>query len=257
MKLNEVPFQNFESLEQCSKRQLMLLGGRARIPALIRRQLKECEGLCDRRACCDACHFGTRAYRLELINGAGEVFEGLGPAWAVTIVHPKWSVGRGELEEFGVRRAHQWLSRRLSRLGSSIVAVGAFERSLNFELDGSMHWAGEIHVVVAGATDDELAEALKIKSAKKWDTPVMILPVDDLKRQVGYATKRRPVRRIAYVDETGRQNRRELPLTPKEQAEHDEWLAGLRLGSRVATYGCRRNGTKLHRTTPRSKGARH
>jgi hypothetical protein len=145
----------------------------------------------------------------------------------------------------------QWLGRRLQRLHSPFLVVGSFEASLRVELNGDIYWAGHLHLVIAGAGEDELKAALMIERRyrrRKYAKPVKVLPIGNLAERLGYSTKRIVKRSVAYVGKNGRQQRRELPLTPKHQIEFDSWLLGLPVGSRTILFGCRLHRRRLCET---------
>jgi hypothetical protein len=196
--------------------------------------------------------FASRRYRAMLIPQAFELLrDHPGPLFFVTIAHPKWEIPVGQLENANIDAAKQWLGRRFQRLPSPVLVVGGYEASLRVELNGETYWAGHLHLVIAGAGEEELKAALKIEQRyrkRKYAKPVKVEPIGDLAERLGYSTKRIVKRGIAYVGKNGRQQRRELPLTAKHQVEFDLWLLGLPAGSRTILFGCRLHHGQLRET---------
>jgi hypothetical protein len=194
----------------------------------------------------------SRGYRAMLIPQAYDLLGNHpGPHFLVTVAHPKWELSVGQLEDANIVAAKQWLGRRLQRLPSLVVVVGGYEASLRVELNGDTYWAGHFHLVIAGAEEEELKDALGIQPhyrKRPYAKPVKIQPIGNLAERLGYSTKRIVKRAIAYVGTNGRQQRRELPLTTKHQIEFDLWLLGLPAGSRTVLFGCRLHHSQLCET---------
>lgn len=194
----------------------------------------------------------SRRYRATLIPQAFELLKDHpGPLFFVTIAHPKWELPVGQLKSANIDAAKQWLGRRFQRLPSPVLVVGGYEASLRVELNGEMYWAGHLHLVIAGAGEEELKTVLKIERRyrkRKHSKPLKVEPIGDLAERLGYSTKRIVKRGIAYIGTNGRQQRRELPLTAKHQIEFDLWLLGLPAGSRTILFGCRLHHGQLRET---------
>jgi len=205
---------------------------------------------CGADRCREACHFATLNRRLDaLTTGLPLLDAHAGPHRAVTIVHPLWEVPVGHLADVSIAAAAQWNHRRLHSLDvPGLLAIGSFEVSLNRELDGSLHWAGEIQQIVAGAFYEDLRRVFRIEDHYRDGRPgqrmVDVREFDDLARKFAYGQKRYVEERRAYISEkTGRQDRRHLPLVTEHWTEFDAWLLGLPLGARIIAYGCGRRGT--------------
>jgi hypothetical protein len=175
-----------------------------------------------------------------------------GPLNHITIVRPAWERSVGDLVNMPMAEAKRWLSKRLAGLKiPGLIAIGSFEASLNCEQNGEMHWAGELQLIVAGATRQQLREALRIGDRERKSRPhqriLDVRPVKTLARTFAYTQKRLVEARHAYVSETnGRQHRRHLPPKPKYWAEFDGWLFSLPLGARTIVFGCARRGLKIY-----------
>jgi len=241
---------DFETLQECRARQTKLVRqfSQGRRPST--NHWSRCESdhcACD--LCLDGCWFATRRYRFQTITAAYSLLSTHpGELWFVSVAHPKWERPIGKLSEASINAVRQWIYRRFKRLDEGVTAVGALEFSLNVELNGATFWAGHVHLVVAGANKSDLKEACQLENryrTKSYVRPVDIRQVHNLGRQLGYSLKRFAQRRLAYIDEQGRQNRRALPLTSLEQREFDRWLLGLPVGARTILFGCRLHGSQL------------
>lgn len=208
-------------------------------------ELRLCEPeYCARTGCNAGCHFGTRKLRFKEILLAYEFFSQLNePLYMATIVHPLWQRPLGDLSKINIKAARQWNYRRLHSLGPNVFAKGIFEVSLNHELDGSYHWAGQIHQIVSGASEKAFDEAFALEPSYHQENakPVDVEPVGNLGYQQGYCLKRLGQERRAYKSsKTGRQNRRKLPFQKAVHwIEHDLWLLTLPGSARIITHGFR------------------
>ena len=245
---------DFEPAEVCQKRQQTMIRALERLGVKRKqlKRLKKCtaETCPSGKLCSEACHYGARRQRLRLINQGYELLaQHSGPLASVTIVHPTWEVADNDLETLSLKAAKQWLRRRLLKVENpNLLAIGAFETCLNVEADSTRLWAGQFHLITAGASPDQLKEALALGPRYKlapYAKPVQIKPIKALGRQLGYALKRYAEQRVAYVDDQERQNRRHLPLNSPDQAVFDLWLQNLKLGDRLFLYGCKRRGGVL------------
>jgi len=249
--LKKLGLENFETWEECAERQSRMV---RRFKGHQRRPVpnwKRCDPEdCAASQCPDGCWFASRRYRYLMILEAYRLLSThSGDLSFVSVAHPRWERSQGSLCQANVDAARQWLYRRFTKLGGNVIAVGGFEPSLNVELDGRSYWAGHVHLVVAGATKDAIKRILSIEKryrATPYARPVDVRDVGNLCRQLGYSLKRFAERRIAYIDEQGRQNRRPLPLNSTEQREFDAWLLSLPVGARTILIGCRLHGSRLH-----------
>jgi hypothetical protein len=245
---------DFEKPSACEKRQRALGAALGTLPdgQIIADGLALCSArACGRDECVDACHFAAGRRRRRLIPQAHDLLvQHEGPLHLVTVVHPNWQAPVGGLADTGTRGPREWVKRRLNRLpnADNVIAVGQFERALNVELDGSMSWSGEVHIVVAGATKGRLREAFAIHRRYRRDPQEKLLHVKEIDgpgRALGYALKYFLARRVAYLTNNGRQGRRSMPLQREQLAEIAMWHASLKSGERVVLFGCRRNNSVL------------
>jgi hypothetical protein len=245
---------DFEKPSACDKRQRTLRAALGDSPEgqIIADELALCSAKrCGRDACNDACFFAAGRRRRRLIPHAHRLLvQHDGPLHLVTVVHPNWQAQVSGLAGTGTRGPREWIKRRLNRLPNAddIIAIGQFERALNVELDTSMTWSGEVHIVVAGATREALREAFAIHRRYRRDPQEKLLhvkEVDGLGRALGYCLKYFLARRVAYLMKNGRQGRRSMPLQREQLAELGAWHASLTSGGRIVLFGCRRNNSVL------------
>jgi hypothetical protein len=129
---------DFETWQQCSDRQRQMArrfkhtdGHRPQ-----KSNWKRCEpDVCACAACLDGCWFASRHHRYQMITEAHRLFATqTGDVVFVTVAHPKWELPIGHLDQANIYSVRQWLYRRLKQLGTSVVALGGFEVSLNVDL---------------------------------------------------------------------------------------------------------------------------
>jgi hypothetical protein len=243
---------DFETWQQCSDRQRKMARRFKNADEQSPQKLdwEECEPeFCACSPCLDGCWFASRHHRYQMITQAHDLFTTqTGDLSFVTVAHPKLELPVGTLDQANIDAARQWLYRRLKQLGTSVIAVGGFEASLNVNLDGTTRWAGHVHLVVAGSDKPSLKRALQIEQhhrSRSYSRPVDVRDVDNLARRLGYSLKRIAKRRVAYIDGQGRQNRNQANLHSLEQREFDNWLLGLLVGDRTILIGCRAHGNQL------------
>lgn len=256
-RLKALGLHDFETAEDASRRQQIMVRALARsgAPRELVRGLCQCTpDECGLRRCRDGCHHAHRRLRTTLIPQADTLLRRQpGPLLALTLVHPLWEVpyeaGPGAISIPAVK---QHVKRRFMRLtartGKRPMAIGAFEVSLNRDLAGTKTWAGQVHLIVAGATRDELHAALGVRdryALPAYAKPLVVEEVSNTARQQAYAVKRYAEQRIAYLSKNGRQARRHLPLDNRDQRAFDRWLCGLSLGERVILFGCKRLNGQL------------
>jgi hypothetical protein len=243
---------DFETWEQCAERQKQMV---RRLQNVDRRRSQNFDwphcgpDACACSPCLDGCWFSSRRHRYQMITEAQRLFSTQKTVLHfVSVAHPKWELPVGNLNQANIKAVQQWLYRRLKQLGTTVVAVGGFEVSLNVDLDGTSCWAGHVHLVIAGSDKPTLKKALQIEKhyrSRPHSRPVDVRDVDNLGRRLGYSLKRIARRRVAYIDDQGRQNRNQVNLHSSDQREFDAWLLGLRVGDRTILIGCRAHGNQL------------
>ena len=241
---------DFETPKDCAKRQEKMIRRMAgTLDEKLLRNLRRCTAReCYQEPCSGVCHFAMRRHRLAIIQQACELFDEEEEKYQVNIVHPSWT--QPHLDEARPEAAKQWVRRRLEKLGRPIRAVGSFEVTLNVELDGTRHWAGEVVMIIAGARKEHIASVLKLRTRDKkrlqpHAKPIKFSSVENFARQIGYANKRYLEQRIAYIDGQGRQNRKHWPLDVSDGDAADAWLAGMGIFDRDFHVGCGWRAGKL------------
>ncbi|TXN26233.1 hypothetical protein FV232_02975 [Methylobacterium sp. WL30] len=248
---------NFENAADVARRQHAMVRalGRTEVPPGLIRRLGQCTPeACGLRRCRDGCHHGQRGLRANLIPQADSLLRAQpGQLLAPTLVHPRWeapyAAGPGAISIPAVKQhVKRGFMRLTASTGKRPMAVGAFEVSLNRDLAGVKTWAGQVHLIVTGATRDELHAALGVGDRyplPPYAKPLVVEDVSNTARQQAYALKRYAEQRIAYLGKNGRQARNHLPLDGCDQRTFDRWLCGLSLGERVILVGCKRLNGQL------------
>lgn len=261
-RLAALGLDKFETAAAVARRQQAMVRALARTdapPGLIR-GLGHCSAdTCVLRRCRDGCHVGQRRLRAGLIPQSDDLLRAQpGPLLSATLVHPRWEVpyeaGPGAISIPAVKQhVKRGFMRFTAKTGKRPTAVGAFEVCLNRDFAGTKTWAGQVHLIVAGATRDELHAALGIGRRyplPPYAKPLVVEEVSNTARQQAYALKRYAEQRIAYLGKNGRQERNHLPLDARDQRNFDRWLCRLSLGERVILVGCKRLNGKLVSVLP-------
>lgn len=240
---------DFETPADCTERQKRMVGRfrRRGVDQETVEGLGDCSPqVCGMFECRDGCHFAARRWRYEMVSRAADSFEQHGgPQWFVTVIHPDWSWSTTEpFDPHRIRRAHDWLAVRLERLDEpNLLVIGSWEFCLNVELDGTRVWSGHLHFIIAGPSHDALEQALtssKAESTAAGSKPLVINPIGRLPgRRAAYCLKLCAEQRVAYKDETGRRNRRHLPLQAPDQFYFDHALCSLDVGTRMLWFDAR------------------
>lgn len=255
-KLRQLGLPDYPSRSSTESQQKNMLErfGRHRVAPAEFEDLRHCNMFgCTRTPCSAACWVNAFEQRRTIIPQAAKLFFEFGkPVYAITIISPKYRFQVGELDQFEPKNFQQWLARRLRRLTrkhGEIIALGTIEATLNIEQDGSKYWSPHGQLVIAGASPIVFRNSLRPKLTQNHsEKPVMVKPVLCLGRALGYATKRHPQQREAYIDETTRrQNRRKSKLRSNELVEHDRWLLKHDWDDFFFLYGLRRHHGQLIR----------
>lgn len=221
---------------------------RHQLPPRLWRQMEDCyRGVCERKPCAAACHFGERYHYLRWVKDAADIFfEDGRPTWWVTIAYARYRTPVGELQTFEPGPMLQVLRRALRRLEAEVGQVRAFgiiKVALSVELDGSRRWDPHPHLLVAGRSLDEglLQRVFRPSGPKVVGLKPVVakLAYNDI-GALCYAGKRGPMERYAYIGSNGRQARNEHGVSAASRFEHDRWLLSLGKGERLLLYGCKR-----------------
>lgn len=246
----------FERLDKCVERQKLMLS-RFMSHAPQRKgweNLRSCTlTRCAVIDCSEACHFGVYRRRVAMLKtGLPLLKKHSKPFFFVTVVHPLWEAPIGQLKNISIEAAEKWSRRRLASLEiPGLISIGGFEVDHSVELDGTQHWAGHIHLVVAGATKDQLRAAFRVEKKYRRIRPgqkiVKIKNFDSLTKTLAYTQKRLVRTKVAFKrEDNGRQDRKVRTPTAKIWAECDTWLYGLPLGARIILFGCARRGNTIY-----------
>lgn len=256
-RLAALGLNDFETSADAARRQHAMVRALARTaaPGGLVRGLSHCTlDTCGLSRCRDGCHHGQRRLRADLIRQADELLRRQpGPLLALTLAHPLWKVpyevGPGAVSIPAVKQhVKRGFMRLTARSGERPTAVGAFEVCLNRDLGGVKTWAGQVHLITAGVTRDELHAALGVGDRyplPPYAKPLVVDEVSNTARQQAYALKRLAEQRIAYIGKKGRQERNHRPLDGRDQRTFDRWLCRLGLGERLILIGCKRLNGQL------------
>lgn len=194
--------------------------------------------------CPAACHVASRIERARLMVRIWERLQDCeGDQWLITIVNDAWRQDEGELYACNPATLLKWIDRRLDRLGrikSNLKGVAGVDVSVN-EREGECFWQPHLHLLAAGVDKAKLKEALSLKTSPQTHKPVMFKPVQrsELATSVGYVLKRTVEKRVAYLDEEGRQRQRSVKVPSNAVAEHDIWLLRQSVTERFRVIGMR------------------
>lgn len=194
--------------------------------------------------CPAACHVASRVERARLMVRVWERLQGCEEdLWLITIVNNAWRQEEGELYACNPATLLKWLDRRLDRLGnirSDLKGVAGVDVSVN-EREGECFWQPHLHLLATGVDKMKLKEAFHLKTSSQTHKPVMFKPVQrsELATSVGYVLKRTVEKRVAYLDEEGRQRQRSVKVPSDAAAEHDSWLLRQAVTERFRVIGMR------------------
>ncbi|MFG1359185.1 hypothetical protein [Xanthobacter pseudotagetidis] len=249
--LTRAGIQDFETRDDVGSRRRSQLRRFARLgitkPARRITKLTACasERGCENVGTCPAaCHVASRIERGRLVVRIWERLQDCeGDLWLITIVNDAWRQDEGELYGCNPATLLKWLDRRLDRLGgikSNLKGVAGVDVSVN-EREGECFWQPHLHLLAAGVDKSKLKEALSLKTSCQTHKPVMFKPVQrsELATSVGYVLKRTVEKRVAYLDEEGRQRQRSVKVPSDAVAEHDSWLLRQAVTERFRVIGMR------------------
>jgi hypothetical protein len=149
-----------------------------------------------------------------LIQKALDEMENL---YFVTFGRPQDRVPPGSLMTFDPENLNRHLRRRtssLKRMGVENLKVFAVvEVQLVKPLDGPPYWEPHLHLIVSGATADQLKEAFKVRKLAAITCrkrPVQVKRITDLEGMISYCLKFHPKVQVQYLSDAGlrwRENR--------------------------------------------------
>jgi hypothetical protein len=181
---------------------------------------------CGRVNCIEVCHFATRRRRLQEIVATCRLLKKVGGrAYEVRVTRASWTQPAGNLRKVSIAAAKQLNRRALDKLyNPNIVAIGTFKLVPPVDQSGDQ-WQPEIHLIVAGATREELERA--------YSGDMRIDKVQHIGQTISEVLRRdlEPSQHTCYYQPTPKKAQR---------TEYYEWVQGLAVGVRMIRYGCDR-----------------
>lgn len=216
------------------------------------RGVAKCLQGCNRRVKCgsSACPSCMRQERIRLLNTAAQIRNAVPLAFspfAVTLIPTgRWAASE-QLHDVDLRVAKRTFGRAIQRADAeNSIWLGGIDISRNEE--NRRRW-WQLHLQAVVWTDDGSALrrqlAHRFRKAPTIPRPIVLKPVFDLEGAITYAFKSLFVRRVTYVDETGRQNARKVGLNSSELRALLVWLDRYHSADRVFLRGARRRGTSV------------
>lgn len=162
----------------------------------------------------------------------------------VTYADPRDRVQKAALGTFSVKRYKRKITRLLSALASisdSLKVCGVVEISGSCDVDGLFRFEPHTHLIVAGATRNQIHAAFKpCCSGLAFAHPVKTLPIDtfaDLGRRVSYMFKSTPELRQRFLGDDGRIRSQDNHLTGPELVEWLSLYSSSTFDELLITYG--------------------
>jgi hypothetical protein len=163
-----------------------------------------------------------------------------GPICEVRFIRGTWARPAGNLRGARIVAAKEVVRRALDKLNNpDIVAVGTFKVSCSLGYK-SARWIAEIHLIVAGATKEELDKAICSSRRRSGLTGISSLRVKHVKslgQTVSDVLRHRPQLWHHPWDRNRPSSARPAKV---HRAEYHEWALSLRRGVRIVRYGCDR-----------------
>jgi hypothetical protein len=198
------------------------------------------------------CRLCLRKTRLHLVREGCRHFEPLArrrELIAFSIVLPD-ETGHSDRGPPEFRRLRSRLKRRLERLPLPVpLLLAGIDVSLN-EKAGRSHWQLQLYGLTHAVNAETLREAFGDDKVKGL---IRIRLCTDLGRALTYALKTQFLRRISYVDRTGRWNTRKVGLSNSKRRLVAWWLRDVRCWDTVFLVGLTRRGDRLVLLRRRSK----
>jgi len=252
----------FETFEDAVRRRKV---HRKRLKAATRRQrhaarpLMKCRNA--HRCETEACRVCMREFRLWWLGEAVKIMVQR-PNWTrCSIISKGLRVRYRGLSTFDLSSEIKRLRKRLERSAlRGRVVLGALDVSLNLENNRIKGWQWHVYLIVEGANDETLQNAIKraFPSDPKAFVPYdfeHINPTDYLKVAT-YAYKALFKRRSGYKDSQGNHRTKDLPLKSRDLRRLLPFLAKHKVGARLILSGVRRNGQRLVFTIRKGSSAR-
>jgi hypothetical protein len=236
--LAKLGISNFESKAKAQKRQTDLIARLAetKIDSGYTVGFEDCGPYnCGKVNCSETCAFGTRKRRLKEIIAVHRLMTKVkGPIHEVRVVRGVWRQPAGKLREVSIAAAKKLVRRVLDNLyNPDIIAVGTFKVSVSFA-DGGPFWIAEIHLILAGASKEELENVLCRNRPYRNTNLYGMTQVNNLGQTICEVLRREPQLWQHPA------NNKPSSARPKKryQAEYYMWALRRRLGARMFRYGC-------------------
>lgn len=193
---------------------------------------------------CDVC---MRATRLRLMREGCKHFRSMalsGELITVSIVLPD-ETSPAHLGPRDFRRLRSRLDQRLRRTPLPVpLYIAGIDVSLN-EKDGQSHWQPQLYVVTLAENEKALRDEFGDPDSE--ERLVRVSLCTDLCSVLTYALKTEFVRRVSYIDETGRWNTRKVGLSNSKRRVVAWWLRDAGCWDTVFLMGLTRRGDRLVR----------
>jgi hypothetical protein len=225
LKISEL--QSLQHVETMQRKMLRLLK-QSQVDPISYVGLEYCgPNRCGRVDCSEACWFGRVRRRATADKELGQLLgKHKGKFYKVVIDRSKWNREYGELHEINITSGKSIVARILDGYNDrGIVAVGTFKvRPFGYNNHGT--WRCEIEMIVAG-TFDEID--LKRRFRPKRCRIAHEVMVDRIKRI------------DAAINDVMSCNEPAEPIDKNYDGQRQEfynWLANMKVGSRLIRYGC-------------------
>jgi hypothetical protein len=149
----------------------------------------------------------------------------------------------GQLHKADLLQVNKRLQRRFQRAGLPVVLAGV-DISLNEDSTGRWppYWQLKLYGVVVGLIRLEVKQrlAVNLPVSDRIPRPFRVRTCRELPKPLSYIIKPMLIRRVSYIDPTGRFNTRKVPIKSAEMRELAVWLDQYPLTARYLLTGCRR-----------------
>jgi hypothetical protein len=246
MKTDLKQVDGIETQQIAESRQDELLRQLKRQPKRFSAQIKMLDG-CVRGSECGRriCHVCMRETRQQLLREGCAHFGSMARCReliAFSIVLPN-EIGHADRGPPEFRRLRSRLERRFQRLPLSVPElIAGLDVSLN-EDRGKSRWQLQAYGITRAANATALRDAFGVSGSV--ERPIRIRPCTHLCRALTYALKTQFVRRISYVDKTGRWNTRKVSLSASQQRVVAWWLRDAGCWDTLFFRGLTRRGDRL------------
>lgn len=130
--------------------------------------------------------------------------------YLVTFGRPQDRVPVGKLKSFDPENLNRHFSRAIAKLEAmgvkNLKIFAVLEVQLVKPLDGAPYWEPHMHLIMSGATTEQIKEAYKIRKPAGdgcRKRPLHIKPISDLEGAIGYCLKFTPKVQVQYRTDAG------------------------------------------------------